>query len=240
MTMNKTSRYKIKETIITVISEERYHEACLESVRRSRADLELHILRDPFFQITLEPYECEKDAPDVVKRMVEATSKAGVGPMAAVAGTIAWLAVEDMIKAGAEYAIVDNGGDIAMINDETVVIGIYAGDSPIKGLGLEIPPRKTILGVCTSAGTVGPSISFGNADAATIISENVALADACATALGNHIVDKESLETAFDFLKEIPEVSGALGIIGDRMATYGKLPKLVKANVRYERITKGD
>jgi hypothetical protein len=236
--MRKTAKYRIKETIITVIADEAYHDVCLDSVKRSRASLEAHILKDPFFKVTFEPHHCDERSPVIVKRMVSATKKAGVGPMAAVAGAIASIAVEDMAAAGAKYAIVDNGGDIALINDETVIIGIYAGESPIKGLGLEIPPRDNILGVCTSSGTVGPSISMGNSDAAIVVSDEVSIADACATALGNRIHDENSLSTAFEFLKEVPEVSGALGIIGDRMATYGKLPKIVRANVDHDKITK--
>jgi ApbE superfamily uncharacterized protein (UPF0280 family) len=236
---HKASKYQIKETIVTVIAEDKYHDVCLDSIRRSREDLERYILEDLFFKVTFEPYACPKDAPLVVRRMTEATAKVGVGPMAAVAGTIAWIAVEDMASAGATYAIVDNGGDIALLNDETAIIGIYAGPSPIKGLGLEILARDKIIGICTSSATVGPSISLGSSDAALIISEDVSLADAAATALGNRIVDKESLETAFDFLKGVPEVTGAIGIIGDRMATYGQLPKIVRADVDYEKITKG-
>lgn len=233
-------KYRIKETIVTVTADERYHPVCLDSIARSRAGLERHILEDPFFKVTFEPYECPPDAPEVVRRMVAASSRAGVGPMAAVAGTIAWLALEDMARAGCRYGIVDNGGDIALINDRAVVVGIYAGESPIKGLGLEIEPRDKILGVCTSSATVGPSISLGLSDAAMVISEDVSLADAAATALGNRITDKGSLTKAFDFLKEVPEVTGALGIIGDSMATYGRLPKIVRADVDYEKITKGD
>ena len=138
----KTAKYQVKETIVTVIAEECYHDVCLGSIKRSREDLERHILEDPFFKVTFEPYDCPKDSPLVIRRMAEATAKVGVGPMAAVAGTIAWIAVEDMAKAGAGYAIVDNGGDIALINDRTAIIGIYAGESPIKDLGLEILPRK--------------------------------------------------------------------------------------------------
>ncbi len=233
-------KYRVKETIVTVTADERFHPTCLDSIRRSRTDLERHILEDPFFRVTLEPYECSGDAPEVVRRMARASSKAGVGPMAAVAGTIAWLALEDMVNAGCRHGIVDNGGDIALINDRPVVVGIYAGESPIRGLGLEMGPRDRILGVCTSSGTVGPSISLGNADVALVISEDVSLADAAATALGNRITDKGSLAYAFDFLKGIPEAAGAIGIIGDRMATYGKLPEIVKADVEYEKITKGD
>jgi ApbE superfamily uncharacterized protein (UPF0280 family) len=239
MSPRKTAKYRVKETIVTVIADEAYHQACLDAICRARADLELFIAKDPFFRSTLEPYEPGTDAPAIVRRMCDATACAGVGPMAAVAGTIAEAAVDAMARAGARYALVDNGGDIALLNDETVTVGIYAGQSPIAGLALEVPPRDRILGICTSSGTVGPSISFGNADAALVISDDVALADAAATALGNRITDEKSLASAFDFLKKVPAVTGAIGIIGDKMATYGKLPKVVKAHVDYDKITKG-
>jgi len=239
MSPRKTAKYRVKETIVTVIADEAYHQACLDAICRARADLELFIAKDPFFRSTLEPYEPGTDAPAIVRRMCDATACAGVGPMAAVAGTIAEAAVDAMARAGARYALVDNGGDIALLNDETVTVGIYAGQSPIAGLALEVPPRDRILGICTSSGTVGPSISFGNADAALVISDDVALADAAATALGNRITDEKSLASAFDFLKKVPTVTGAIGIIGDKMATYGKLPKVVKAHVDYDKITKG-
>jgi ApbE superfamily uncharacterized protein (UPF0280 family) len=235
-----TRKYRVKETIVSVTADELYHSACMDSIMRSRADLERHILEDPFFKVTFEPYECAEASPEVVRRMSLAAARVGVGPMAAVAGTIAWLALEAMVKAGCRHGIIDNGGDIALINDRPVVVGIYAGGSPIKGLGLEIEPRDTILGICTSSATVGPSISLGNCDAALIISEDVSLADAAATALGNRVVDKDSLASAFDFLKEVPGVTGALAMIGDGMATYGRLPKIVRADVAYEKITKGD
>lgn len=238
--MRKTAKYQIRETIITVAADEAYHPVCLDAIHRARGELEAFIAHDPYFRSTLEPYECPSGAPEVVRRMCVATEKVGVGPMAAVAGTIASLAVEAMTGAGATYALVDNGGDIALVNDEPVLVGIYAGESPIKGLALEVPAREKLLGICTSSATVGPSISFGNSDAALIVAADVSLADAAATALGNRIADEASLETAFDFLRDVPEVSGALGIIGDRMATYGKLPKIVRAKVDYEKITKGD
>ncbi len=232
-------KYRIRETIATVTADERYHPVCLASIERSRGDLERYILADPFFKVTFEPHACPSDSPAVVRRMAAATARVGVGPMAAVAGTIAGLALEAMIEAGCRYGIIDNGGDIALINDRPVTVGIYAGESPIKGLGLEIVPRNTVLGICTSSATVGPSISLGNSDASLIVSEDVSLADAAATALGNRIIDGDSLAHAFDFLKAVPEVTGAIGIIGDRMATYGQLPKIVRAEVDYEKITKG-
>lgn len=232
--------FQLKETIVTIAACDQVHiEAAKEAIRTNRAILEKYILSDPYFQLTLEPYECPENAPELVRRMVKAGNTMGIGPMSAVAGTISALAVEAMVEAGAKYAIVDNGGDIALINNMPVVAGIYAGQSPIKNLGLIFEPRDSITGVCTSAGTVGPSISFGMADAAAVFSDDVSLADAAATALGNEVrIGKESVEASFEAVKGIPGIKGALVIQGEYIGMWGEIPKITRADVRYEYITK--
>jgi len=232
--------FQLKETIVTIAANSSAHiEVAKKSIRTHRAALETYILSDPYFQFTLEPYECPKIAPEVVKRMVKAGNMMGVGPMSAVAGTISALAVEAMVEAGAKYAIVDNGGDIALINDQPIVIGIYSGQSPIKNLGLVLKPRNSITGVCTSAGTVGPSISFGAADAASVFSDNVSLADAAATSLGNEVgIGKESVKASFNSVKGIPGIKGAIVIQGEYVGMWGNIPKITQVAVKYECITK--
>jgi len=232
--------FQLKETIVTIAADEQAHiEAAKEAIRIHRAALEMYIHSDPYFQLTLEPYECPKIAPEVVRRMIKAGNTMGIGPMSAVAGTISALAVEAMVEAGAKYAIVDNGGDIALMNDRPVIVGIYAGQSPIKNLGLVFEPRDSITGVCTSAGTVGPSISFGMADAAAVFSDDVSLADAAATALGNEVgIGKESVEVSFNAVKGIPGIKGALVIQGEYIGMWGQVPKITQADVKYEYITK--
>jgi len=232
--------FQLKETIVTIVANNQAHiEVAKKSIQTHRAALETYIHSDPYFQLTLEPYECPKIAPEVVKRMIKAGNMMGVGPMSAVAGTISALALEAMVEAGARYAIVDNGGDIALINDRPIVVGIYSGQSPIKNLGLILEPRDSITGVCTSAGTVGPSISFGEADAASVFSDDVSLADAAATSLGNEVdLGKESVKASFNSVKGIPGIKGAIVIQGEYMGMWGHIPKITKVDVKYEYITK--
>lgn len=232
--------FQLKETIATIISDERSHiEAAKKAIGLHRIQLERYILSDPFFKITLDPYTCTYDAPEIVKRLVSAGNTMGIGPMSAVAGTFAALAVEAMIDAGASYGIVDNGGDIAIINDRPVVIGIYAGKSSVKDLAFTIEPGHSITGVCTSAGTVGPSISFGMADAAIVFSNNVSLADSAATALGNAVeTGRESVEGAFNVVKDVSGIKGAVVIQDKYMGIWGNVPQIMHADVRYECITK--
>jgi ApbE superfamily uncharacterized protein (UPF0280 family) len=231
--------FQLKETIVTISArEERHIEVAKKSIREQRKYLEDFIEKDPFFQLTLDPYDLEiDDAPDIVQQMTRCSAVFGIGPMSAVAGTIAKFAVEAMMEAGATYAMVDNGGDISILNDQPVLVGIYAGASPIKDLAFEVPSRTTPLGICTSSGTVGPSISFGCADAATVISEDPALADAAATALGNAVQADNALEECFRVIGR-KGIDGALVIRGEEMAMWGELPTLRRARGVVGRITK--
>ena len=227
------------ETIVTISAREKRHiDAAKESIRVQRSYLEGYIKKDPFFMVTLDPYDSEADdAPEIVKQMIGCCTVFGIGPMAAVAGVIAKFAVQAMIEAGATYAVVDNGGDICILNDRPIIVGIYAGSSPISDLAIELPARCTPIGVCTSSGTVGPSISFGCADAAMVISEDSALADAAATALGNAVGADGPLQECFGAVDR-PGIDGALVIRGAEMALWGDLPKLRRARVGVERITR--
>lgn len=234
--------FQLRETIVTISAYEQEHiEAAKESIREQRNVLEKFIHTDPFFMLTLEPYDLQTDdVPRIVKEMIQCSAVFGIGPMSAVAGAIAKFAVQSMIEEGAVYAIVDNGGDISILNDQPVLVGIFAGSSPIKDLALEVVPRTKPLGICTSSGTVGPSISFGFADAALVVSEDPILADAAATALGNAVLPNSSGGSLDDCFKAIndPRIDGALVIRGKEIALWGKLPPIRRAHVGLERITK--
>jgi ApbE superfamily uncharacterized protein (UPF0280 family) len=234
--------FQLKETIVTIFARESGHiDAAKEAIRVQRADLEGFIRDDPFFQITLEPYDLKSakvdDVPLIVRQMAEKSAVFGIGPMAAVAGAIAGFAVQAMMAEGATYAVVDDGGDICILNDQPIVVGIYAGSSPIKDLAFQLPARKRPSGICTSSGSVGPSISFGFADAAVVIAQDVALADAAATALGNAVPAEGPLQECFQAIDR-PGIDGALIIRGERMALWKELPPLRRARVGVERITR--
>ncbi|MDE4907446.1 UPF0280 family protein [Methanogenium marinum] len=229
--------FQYRTTITTILAEEeKYINAAKIAMVDARSELEHEILRDPFFGSTYDPYTTEVSSA-VAQRMSAASKPAGVGPMAAVAGTIAWYGVEAMQDAGATFAVIDNGGDIALIADHEVTIGIHAGTSSFSGkLAFRIPPQETILGICTSSATVGPSVSFGTADAVTVFSRNVSLADAWATSLCN---DFTECSDEFFQSRDLRGVCGICAIAGDTLCRWGTLPEIVKASVDPALITAG-
>lgn len=198
------------------------------AVVKCRAQIEHYVRANPTFLHSLSPVEAAPGAPEIVRRMCRAASLAGVGPMAAVAGAISEAVGQDMLDNWyTREIIVENGGDIFMKTESPRKVGIYAGASPLsQTFAVEVRPDQTPLGLCTSAGTVGHSLSFGRADAAVVLARDAALADAVATAAGNRVHDADDLERAVEFATGIDGVLGALAIMGDRMAAAGDI-KLV-------------
>ena len=201
----------------------------LEKIRAYRWDIENYIDKDRRFLTALKPIAVEVNAPGIIKEMVRCAKKANVGPMAGVAGAIAEFLGRDLLKKGHRDIIIENGGDIFLKTTKTRAIGIYAGRSKLSNnLRLKIKPQDTPIGICTSSGTIGHSLSFGLADSVIILSKNACLADAVATAAGNLVKSKQDLKMALDFARSVCGVLGIVIIIKDNLITWGKVEFVVK------------
>ena len=120
--------------------------------------------------------------------------------------------------------IVENGGDLYLSLSTARRVLIYAGDAPLSNrLALQIKPEDTPLGICTSSGRFGHSLSFGKAHAAVILSRDPALADAVATATANRVKKPEDIDAAVAFAAGIPGIKGVIVILDDRMGLWGDL-----------------
>lgn len=182
-----------------------------------------YISRHSEFLTSLTPLEPLWDAPDIVQEMCHCSKLANVGPMAAVAGAVSKYAGRDLLRFTDEI-LIENGGDLFIKSKSDRRILIYAGNSPLSNkIALHIPGSDGELGVCTSSGTVGHSLSFGKADAAVVISQNAVLADAAATAVGNAVKDKNYIADGIEYAMSIPGVDGVVIIAGDKIGACGNI-----------------
>ena len=222
---------KVKETDLLVHTAEPLEEMTRELVLEQRAIIEFYINRYPRFAKVLVPWHIEGPAPLIIQEMTKAGKKAGVGPMAAVAGAVSEFVGRGLLQCTNEV-IVENGGDIFMKTYDPTVIGLFAGESPLSmRFGLRIPGGNTPITICTSSGTVGHSLSLGKADAVCVISPSCPLADAAATAIGNRIKSKKDIQTAIEFGKTIQGVSGLVLVVEDEMGIWGEL-EIVPLNLK--------
>ena len=194
-----------------------------KALRELRLAMEAYIANDPTYAVILSPYHPGAGAPEILVRMAEAAATAGVGPMAAIAGAVAEYIGRALRKEyGCREVIVENGGDIYADIVEGMDIPVFAGQSPLsEKIGIFIPEGGRI-GICTSSGTVGPSLSFGMADAVMIVCDDSALADSYATAFANKIHTKQDVNKAIADIRQIPAVKGAICIKDDMFGICGE------------------
>lgn len=213
----------VKETDLYVYAVNPLEDLAKELVLEYRGYIEAHIERYPDFATILIPWHIPYPVPAIIQDMIAAGEKAGVGPMASVAGVIAEYVGRGLLQHSDEV-IIENGGDIFIKKNSPVTVAVFAGKSPLSlKIGLKVDSRGMPMAVCTSSGTVGHSLSFGKADAVCVISESCALADAAATAVGNQVKSKGDIQHAIEFGKNIPGVRGLLIIIGDKLGAWGDL-----------------
>jgi ApbE superfamily uncharacterized protein (UPF0280 family) len=213
----------VKETDLYIRARVDLHRKAQRLVHKYRYQLEGYIKKNPAFLTSLEPIPVPHYAPDIVKEMVQAGIDAGVGPMAAVAGAIAGRVGSELLTYSPEI-IVENGGDIFLKIERKRTVGVFAGNSPLTGkLGMEIEAAKTPLGICTSSGTVGHSLSYGKADAVIVLSPSVSLADAAATAIGNRVITTDDIDSALEWGKSINNIKGIVIIKDDKIGAWGEV-----------------
>lgn len=216
-------RVAVRETDLMVLAERDLSAEVRRLVVQERQQLETYIEQHPEFLTTLSPWPADPYAPPLVRDMIGAAISTNVGPMAAVAGAVAARVGRALLAESAEV-IVENGGDIFMHLHRPATVALYAGSSPLSHrLGLTMEPGQGHWGICTSSGTVGHSFSFGRCDAACVVAADTALADAGATGLGNRVPDATAINEALDWIATIPNIRGALIILGEHLGVWGPL-----------------
>lgn len=196
----------------------------LDIVRQAREEMDAYLKIDPKYRTSLIPYSPANGAPLIFQLMSQASLRAGIGPMSAVAGAFDKLVADALCgHFGCTDIVVENGGDIYAKVSHDLDISVFAGQSPLsEKVGIHIPAQAFPLGICTSSGTVGPSLSFGKADAMMIVCRDVLLADSYATAMANRIQTVDDLQPVIDLCSTNTDILGALAVKDDRMAICGE------------------
>ncbi len=206
-----------------------------DTIIKQRDILEDFVLTNQKFLNSLVPLPALPEyAPEIAVMMQEAGVLANVGPMAAVAGTIAQLAAEIEASSGdggsikKTDVIVENGGDIFMILDSELILGIHSDVGALRGkLAFRIRPEDTPLAVCSSSSTMGHSLSLGNCNLTTVFSKSGALSDAAATQACNMVKTTSDIQSTLNEISAIPGILGLMIIKGESVGMAGDLPEII-------------
>lgn len=222
--------FTYKDSICILIADKQEGiKAAENSIIQNRTQLEEYIAACPKFGYSLKPISVP-EKPLVAKLMAQAAEKANVGPMAAVAGVLADLAVKDMLSVGCEVAVVEDGGEVSAVSNMAIDVAVAAGNEPLsKRFGFRL--TEFPLGLATSSGRFSHALSFGDAEAATVFCREAGLADAAATAVGNAVKGENwqlAIEAGINVAKSIGGVEGAMILYKGNVGTWGKVPQIIK------------
>ncbi|AFM25885.1 UPF0280 family protein [Desulfomonile tiedjei] len=216
-----SARIRIKQTDLLISGTTNLSRKAFPTVMHYRRQIEEYIVSHPFFARSLVPVPPDDTAAKIVKTMISVSTQCGVGPMASVAGAISEFVGMDLMPFSHEL-IVENGGDIFLFSSKRREMLLLAESSMFKGLRIALDATPEPIGICTSSGTLGHSLSFGCADAVMVVASSASLADAAATAVGNLVKGPRDVESAIEKAREIG-VNGVVILVNDKMGAWGQV-----------------
>lgn len=214
----------VEETDLWIAGSADLSASMADTVRELRAQLKTYIAIHPEFLTALTPLEADRHAPDIVRRMCRATAQCGVGPMAAVAGTVAQMVAERFVALSPDL-LIENGGDTYLSSTCDRHIGLLS--IPGQDMRLCVPVRADEFpcSFCASSARIGHSLSFGQADLVVTRSRDASLADAAATALANMLTGADAMETVLEQAGCWQDIGldGVFAQCGERIGVRGRM-----------------
>jgi ApbE superfamily uncharacterized protein (UPF0280 family) len=218
-----TFQVVVEETDLRVTCTEDLSLPMLELVTELRGQIKAWIQLQPEFRTSLTPVPVPASAPEIVRRMAAGAAPAGVGPFAAVAGTVAHMVAESFAVRSPDL-IVENGGDIFMYSRRERVVGLLPNPQG-ELIGVRVLPEDCPVSLCASSAYIGHSLSLGKGDLAVVRAADGALADACATALCNMLREAKDVERAIRRAKSMQKI-GVQGVFlqcAERIGIWGNM-----------------
>ena len=218
----QTFQIMVEETDLRVTCAEDFSLPMLDLVTKLRGQIKAWVQIQPEFRTNLVPVPVPAGAPEIVRRMATGADLAGVGPFAAVAGTVAQMVAENFAERSPDL-IVENGGDIYIYSRRERIVGLLP-DPRGEPIGLRVLPEDCPVSLCASSAHIGHSLSLGKGDLAVVRAADGALADACATALCNMLREAKDMDLALRRAKNMRQIgvqgvflqcAGRIGIWGN-------------------------
>jgi hypothetical protein len=214
----------IEQTDLMVLARKDLSSEVGELVHRLRAEIRTFATLHPEFLTSLTPIPVPGKSTPLISDMLEAARIVGVGPMAAVAGSIAQH-VADALAFQHPDILVENGGDVYMRSTRDRIVGILPAEDGTMVVGTPIAASDFPCALCGSSATIGHSLSFGHADLVVARSPSGAIADAAATHLANLLREKGDLPRVLARAEELAEhgLQGVLAQCDGRIGAWGKM-----------------
>jgi len=176
--------------------------------------LHAYTLGHPEIRTSKRPIEVDEDAPEIVREMVAASGRAGVGPMFSFQGAVTDH-VGRFLARDLDEVTVNCGGDFFILARKRQKLTIHPKPDG-GGIAVVVHPNKMGIGVATSLGRGVVAL-----DGLAVLGESCMLADAAAAGVQAILPKPDGFRLALLYLKKVPGVLGGVLVRGDRIGVAG-------------------
>jgi uncharacterized protein len=176
--------------------------------------LHAYSLRNPALRTSKRPIEVPADAPEIVREMVTAGRRAGVGPMFSFQGAVTDH-VGRFLAREVDEVLVNCGSDYFILGKRRQKLTVTKpyGRSPVA---VVVPSSKRGMGVSMTAGRGRAEL-----DGIAVIADSCMLADAAAAGVQAILPKDHGFTNALAYLRRVKGVLGGVVVIGDRIGVAG-------------------
>jgi ApbE superfamily uncharacterized protein (UPF0280 family) len=178
--------------------------------------LHAYTLRNPDVRSSKRPIEVPEDAPDIVREIVAAARRAGVGPMYSFQGAVTDYVGRFLAREVADV-IVNCAGDYFIMGrrrQKLTVLRRSVG-SPVA---VVVPASRQGVGISMTTGRGRASV-----DGLAVLAESCMVADAAAAGVQAILPKDGGFRSALLYLKQVRGVLGGLVVVGDRIGVAGSV-----------------
>ncbi len=171
-------------------------------------------MRDPRFRSSKRPLEVPEDAPEIVREIVAAARRAGVGPMFAFQGAVTDH-VGRFLSREANEVTVNCGGDYFIRSRKRQKLTVLR--KPGTSVAIVVPSSRDGLGVAMSGG-------HGHLlDGLAVLAESCMLANAVAAGVQAILPKDNGFAGALTYMRKVGGVLGGVMLVGEQIGMAGSV-----------------
>lgn len=178
--------------------------------------LHAYTLRNPEVRSSKRPMEVPADAPEIVREIVAASRRAGVGPMYSFQGAVTDYVGRFLAREVSEVTV-NCAGDYFILGRRRQKLTVVRG-SGAASVAVVVPASRQGVGVSMTMGRGRVEL---DGLALAVIADSCMVADAAAAGVQAILPKAGGLRSALAYLKQVHGVIGGLVVVGDRIGVAG-------------------
>jgi len=176
--------------------------------------LHAYTLRNPDVGSSKRPIEVPEDAPEIVREIVSAARRAGVGPMYSFQGAVTDHVGRFLSRETSEVTV-NCAGDYFILGRRRQKLTVQRRASGAS-VAVVVPPSRQGVGISMSVGR-GRAVLDGLA----VLADSCMLADAAAAGVQAILPKENGFRSALAYLRQVRGVLGGLILVGERIGVAG-------------------